>query len=85
MSRRRNQNKTVSISITLNRDLLDELDDLLTIKQSRSRFIQICIEDKLNKSATIRDSTTANLMSALIVRDDCDLFLQKMLRQILLS
>tara|TARA_R100001530_G_scaffold115184_1_gene82123 strand:+ start:127 stop:381 length:255 start_codon:yes stop_codon:yes gene_type:complete len=83
--RRRNQNKTVSISITLNRDLLDELDDLLTIKQSRSRFIQRCIEDKLNNSGTIRDAETTQLMAALFARKDCDLFLQKMLRQILLS
>ena len=85
MSRRRNKNKTVSISITLNRDVLDELDALLTSKQSRSKFIQNCIEGKLNGSKFVYEADTIQLMSALMGREDCDKFLHKLLTQILLS
>ena len=83
--RRRSQNKTIAISITLDRNIIDELDEILSAKQSRSKFIQRCIEQKLNGTNTILESTTRQLMAALTSRDDCDAFLKKLLMQILLS
>tara|TARA_B100001564_G_scaffold63949_1_gene50169 strand:+ start:131 stop:385 length:255 start_codon:yes stop_codon:yes gene_type:complete len=83
--RRRSQNKTIAISITLDRNIIDELDEILSAKQSRSKFIQRCIEQKLNGTNTILESTTRQLMAALTSRDDCDKFLKKLLMQILLS
>lgn len=85
MSRSRNKNKTMAISITLDRNLLDELDEILSAKQSRSKFIQRCIEQKLNGTNTVLESTTRQLMAALTSRNDCDPFLHKLLMQILLS
>jgi metal-responsive CopG/Arc/MetJ family transcriptional regulator len=83
--RRRSQNKTIAISITLDRSIIDELDEILSAKQSRSKFIQRCIEQKLNGTNTILESTTRQLMAALTSREDCDPFLKKLLMQILLS
>lgn len=83
--RRRSQNKTIAISITLDRNIIDELDEILSAKQSRSKFIQRCIEQKLNGSNTVVESTTRQLMAALSARDDCDEYLRKNLLQVLLS
>ncbi len=83
--RRRAKNKTIAISITLDRNIIDELDEILSAKQSRSKFIQRCIEQKLNGTNTILESTTRQLMAALTSRDDCDEYLRKNLLQVLLS
>ncbi len=83
--RRRSQNKTIAISITLDRNIIDELDEILSAKQSRSKFIQICIEAKLNGSCMIHEAEIRHLMAALIARHDCDPFLKKNIQQILFS
>ena len=83
--RRRSQNKTIAISITLDRSIIDELDDILSAKQSRSKFIQKCIEAKLNGGNFVHEADTKQLMASLTSRDDCDAFLKKLLMQILLS
>lgn len=46
--RRRSQNKTIAISITLDRSIIDELDEILSPKQSRSKFIQTAITNYLS-------------------------------------
>ena len=83
--RRRSQNKTIAISITLDRSIIDELDNILSAKQSRSKFIQNCIEAKLNGGNFVHEANTRQLMAALGSREDCDKFLHKLLMQILLS
>ena len=83
--RRRSQNKTIAISITLDRNIIDELDDILSAKQSRSKFIQKCIEAKLNGGNFVHEASTKQLMASLTSREDCDEFLRKNLLQLLLS
>lgn len=83
--RRRATNKTIAISITLDRSIIDELDEILSAKQSRSKFIQKCIEAKLNGGNFVHEADTKQLMASLTSRDDCDAFLKKLLMQILLS
>ena len=83
--RRRSQNKTIAISITLDRTIIDELDEILSAKQSRSKFIQRCIESKLNGGNFVHEASTKQLMASLSSREDCDEFLRKNLLQILLS
>ena len=83
--RRRQQNKTIAISITLDRSIIDELDEILSAKQSRSKFIQRCIEAKLNGSQQIHEAPIRQLMAALIARPDCDEYLKKNILQILSS
>ncbi len=83
--RRRSQNKTIAISITLDRNIIDELDEILSAKQSRSKFIQKCIEAKLNGGNFVHEASTKQLMASLTSREDCDEFLRKNLLQILLS
>jgi len=82
--RRRSQNKTIAISITLDRSIIDELDEILSAKQSRSKFIQRCIEAKLNNGTFVYEAECKTLMAALAGREDCDPFLKKMILQILL-
>ena len=83
--RRRATNKTIAISITLDRSIIDELDEILSAKQSRSKFIQNCIEAKLSGRKFVHEADTKQLMASLTSRDDCDPFLKKLLMQILLS
>ena len=83
--RRRSQNKTIAISITLDRSIIDELDEILSAKQSRSKFIQKCIEAKLNGGNFVHEASTTQLMASLTSREDCDEFLRKNLLQLLLS
>ena len=83
--RRRSQNKTIELSITMDRNIIDEVDEILSAKQSRSKFIQKCIEAKLNGGNFVHEADTKQLMASLTSRDDCDAFLKKLLMQILLS
>lgn len=83
--RRRSQNKTMAISITLDRSIIDELDEILSAKQSRSKFIQRCIEGKLNNGNFVYEASTKQLMVALTSREDCDKYLLKNILQLLLS
>lgn len=83
MSRRRATNPTKAISITLKQSTLDELDELLTYKQSRSKFVQDSLDLRLNGSHYVADAKTRQLMAALRMREDCDKFLHKLLSQLL--
>ena len=83
MSRRRSTNPSKAISITLKQSTLDELDELLTYKQSRSKFIQESLDLRLDGSKYIADASTKQLMAALRMREDCDEFLHKLLSQTL--
>jgi len=83
--RKRSKNKTIAISITLDRSIIDELDEILSAKQSRSKFIQKCIEAKLNGGNFVHEASTKQLMASLTSREDCDEFLRKNLLQLLLS
>jgi len=83
MSRRRASNPSKAISITLKQSTLDELDELLTYKQSRSMYIQNSLNLRLGTSKYVQDASTKQLMLALRVREDCDEFLHKLLSQVL--
>jgi hypothetical protein len=83
--RKRSINPTKAICITLNQSVIDTLELILTPNQSRSKFIQIALVEKLNGSPTIADSDTRWLMAALSARPDCDPYLKQNLMQILLS
>jgi hypothetical protein len=83
MSRRRSSNPSKAISITLKQSTLDELDELLTYKQSRSKFIQTSLELRLGVDKYVQDASTKQLMLALRMRDDCDPFLHKLISQVL--
>ena len=83
MSRRRATNPTKAISITLKQSTLDELDELLTYKQSRSKYIQGALELRLSHECYVTDASTRRLMAALRMREDCDPFLHKLLSQLL--
>ncbi len=83
MSRRRSTNPTKAISITLKQSTLDELDQLLSYKQSRSLYVQTSLDLRMAGSKYISDASTNQLMAALRMRDDCDEFLHKLISQIL--
>jgi metal-responsive CopG/Arc/MetJ family transcriptional regulator len=71
---RRAKNPTRKISITIPSNLFNELERTLSYSQSRSRFISAAIWEKLDGevSQSVSESTTLQLMAALIARDDTD-------------
>ena len=70
MSRRRSQNPTRAISITLPASLLDEIDDKLTRTQSRSAYIAKAIRAYIEEGtlSTIAEATNIQLLVALVNR-----------------
>ena len=83
MGRRRSNNPKRAIGITLKTSTLEELDELLTYKQSRSKFIQTSLDLRMGGSNYVQDASTKQLMAALRMREDCDEFLHKLLSQVL--
>ena len=87
MSRRRSINPTKAISVTLPQNLLDEIDDILSYSQSRSRWIAHACQEKLQNydspSPLVVDSSVRQLMAALISREETPEVLKKLLLQIL--
>lgn len=82
---RRSSNPTRKISITLPGNLFNELERTLSYSQSRSRFISAAIAEKLDDESppTIEESTTTQLMAALLQREDIDKTLKALLLHIL--
>ena len=70
MSRRRSQNPTRAISITLPSTLLEEIDDKLTRTQSRSAYIANAVRAYMDEQtlATIAEATNIQLLVALVNR-----------------
>jgi metal-responsive CopG/Arc/MetJ family transcriptional regulator len=82
---RRAANPTRKISITIPGNLFNELERTLSYSQSRSRFISSAIDEKLNGSEgfSVEESTTKQLMAALLNRNDVDPTLKALLLHIL--
>jgi metal-responsive CopG/Arc/MetJ family transcriptional regulator len=82
---RRSANPTRKISITIPDRIFQELERTLSYTQSRSRFISAAIEQKLHGSEgfTVDESTTNQLMAAVVQRDDVDKTLKALLLHIL--
>ena len=83
MGRRRANNPKRAIGVTLKTSTLEELDELLTYKQSRSKYIQTSLDLRMGVSNYVQDASTRQLMLALRMRDDCDPFVHKLLSQVL--
>lgn len=71
---RRAANPTRKISITIPGNLFNELERTLSYSQSRSRFISAAISEKLDAGSvhTIQETSTIQLMAAILSRDDAD-------------
>ena len=71
---RRAANPTRKISITIPGNLFNELERTLSYSQSRSRFISSAIAEKLAGEAmpTISETSTIQLMAAILSREDAD-------------
>lgn len=82
---RRAANPTRKISITIPDRIYQELDRTLSYTQSRSKFISAAIDLKLNGSEgfTVEESTTKQIMAALMNRNDVDPTLKALLLHIL--
>jgi metal-responsive CopG/Arc/MetJ family transcriptional regulator len=82
---RRAANPTRKISITIPGNLFNELERTLSYSQSRSRFISAAIDEKLSAASapSITESSTRQLMAALMNRDDVDETMRQLLLQIL--
>jgi metal-responsive CopG/Arc/MetJ family transcriptional regulator len=68
MSRRRSKNPTKAISITLKQSTLNEIDDMLSLKQSRSKLIQRAITNYLSADTnmTIHDWSIQGIIGHLL-------------------
>jgi metal-responsive CopG/Arc/MetJ family transcriptional regulator len=82
---RRATNPTRKISITIPSRTFDELERVLSYSQSRSAFISVAIQDKLDGEAapSIQELSTRQLMAALIARDDIDDATERLLLHLL--
>ena len=71
---RRAANPTRKISITIPDRIFQELERTLSYSQSRSAYIASAIQAKLDGGsiATVLESSTLQLMAALVARDDVD-------------
>ena len=82
---RRAKNRTVKMSITVPLNIFNDLERTLSYTQSRSKFISSAIDEKLNGSEgfSVEESTTKQLMAALLNRNDVDPTLKALLLHIL--
>jgi metal-responsive CopG/Arc/MetJ family transcriptional regulator len=71
---RRAANPTRKISITIPDRIFQELERTLSYSQSRSAYIAAAIQAKLDGSPmqTITETSTLQLMAAILSRDDAD-------------
>ena len=71
---RRAKNRTVKMSITVPLNIFNELERHLSYSQSRSAYISSAIEAKLGGGsvATVVESSTLQLMAAILSREDAD-------------
>lgn len=84
MSARRTKTKFTQIHVSIPVRLLEDLDETLAFKQSRSRLIAILIDNHLNDGyISVESMTTRQLMAALTAREECDETLKLLLLQIL--
>lgn len=68
MSRRRSLNPTKAISVTMKQSTLNEIDDRLSLSQSRSALIQRAVSRYLldDSAQTIREYTIDGIIAHLI-------------------
>ena len=66
MSRRRTGARYVPITISLKPSMVDDIEAVLSPKQSRSAFVAGAVAEKLNggHGLTIKDATTTQIMHA---------------------
>ena len=71
---RRSANRTVKMSISVPSNIFNELERHLSYTQSRSAYISSAIRAKLEGGsvATVLESSTLQLMAAIVARDDVD-------------
>jgi metal-responsive CopG/Arc/MetJ family transcriptional regulator len=71
---RRSANRTVKMSISVPSNIFNELERTLSYTQSRSKYISSAIAEKLDGESmpTIQETSTIQLMAAILSRDDAD-------------
>ena len=72
MGRKRSTNKSVPISVSLPGSLVTRLDQELSYQASRSKYIQVAIENRLKQmeNSPVSEASTRQLMAALMARKD---------------
>ena len=72
MSRKRSIDKSIPISIAIPESLKKRLDQELDYTSSRSKYVAIAIENRLEqmKSSAVSEASTRQLMAALMARKD---------------
>ena len=82
--KRRTKTKFTQIHVSIPVRLLEDLDETLGFKQSRSRLISILIDNHLNDGyISVESMSFRQLVAALIAREECDKTLELLLLQIL--
>jgi metal-responsive CopG/Arc/MetJ family transcriptional regulator len=72
MGRKRSTNKSVPISVSLPGSLVTRLDQELSYQASRSKYVQVAIENRLKQmeNSSVSEASTRQLMAALMARKD---------------
>ena len=85
MSRPRSNDKAIPISVALPSSLVKRLDMELSYRASRSKYIRVAIENRLNEveNSGVESRSTRQLMAALHAREDIDDSLRAILVHVL--
>ena len=72
MGRKRSTNKSVPISVSLPGSLVTRLDQELSYQASRSKYVQVAIENRLKQleNSSVSEASSRQLMAALMARKD---------------
>lgn len=72
MSRPRSTDKSIPISVALPGSLVKRLDQELSYQASRSKYVAVAIENRLNEmqASPISEASSRQLMAALMARKD---------------
>ena len=68
MSRRRSTNPRIPIHVTLKRSTIDKLDEHLKYNQSRSKFIDVAILEKLQAFDEVEKLSSKDMLFELMFR-----------------
>ena len=85
MGRKRSTNKSVPISVSLPGSLVTRLDQELSYQASRSKYVQVAIENRLKQmeNSSVGEASTRQLMAALHSRTDISNQLKTILETLL--
>lgn len=83
MGRRRVKEKHVPMSLSMPYALIQRVDNQLSFKSSRSKWVQNAIIQKLDENVDLSQISEVRLMKELYFREECNDFLKRQIKLII--